>query len=167
MKNWFSKFRISAELDSADHSKTTEKPITQEDQKWAEFRREMAEIEAELKRPLQEQPAPSGMHSTIMRLVRQESEAGREKSTLSSAVSRWAFAGGLTVILCLSLAKMRTPPVATSADTPLTAAASALDIGRRVTSDAPAQAVAPLSAEMENLNQDLKRTMEFLLASVP
>jgi hypothetical protein len=57
------------------------------------------------------------------------------------------------------------PP--TPAAQSLIAAASALEIGGQMARTVPAAVVAPLSHELHQLNRDLDKTAEYLLASVP
>jgi len=49
----------------------------------------------------------------------------------------------------------------------LIAAASALEVGGQVTHTLPSAVVAPLSDELQGLNQDLDNAAQYLLASMP
>jgi hypothetical protein len=79
---------------------------------------------------------------------------------------RWLAASALVLALCFGAWRLANRS-AGAGQTPLAAAGTALDLSEQVAQDMPARVVAPLADEWQRVNQDLKNTAEFLLASLP
>jgi hypothetical protein len=112
---------------------------------------------------------PAGLHSATMRALR---SATRPEESSVWKRFRWLPAPALAVVILVGvLLATRQPPVQTNLAVrqpqSLAAATVALDQGSELAQKAPALALAPLSTELELLNRDLEKAVNFIVASVP
>ncbi len=143
------------------------------DQEAAAFAHDLAELDRQLKSARPGLSLPAGLHDAIMARVResQRPEAfiknaappralGRELfSRCLEGIRPWA-APAFTAVLVLSFF------AAVHLWRPQRAAPAAAKPQRDL-AVLPGKVLSPLSAELENLDRDLKNTADFLLASVP
>lgn len=171
MRTWFLKLRISATIDAG---KPLSPGLQQKVARSPEAAR-FAETALSLDRVLGQSPAhpkaPDALHDTIMRAVRATERQPASRPTLAAPL-RFAAAGAAAIGIVLLLAGLwpatpPSPPVGRPAVQALAAAASAADLGQLVAQTVPASVVSPLADEFEHLSQDLDRTENFLLASLP
>jgi hypothetical protein len=133
-----------------------------------EFDGEMAALDRALKRTAPQSQAPRSLHGSIMRAVRAAPHPAAE------ARSEWAFGRWLPVPIAAVIAltaslyhaQDRVGPPAKSTQ-PLAIATTALQAGGDMARAVPSAVVAPLTDELQKLNQDLNNTAQFLLASLP
>lgn len=117
---------------------------------------------------------PTDLHGSIMRSVR---GAKRDAFIQVSRFAlfrrllqiRWLPVSGVAVLalvgVWLALHHRAEPPAASSQSLP--AISSAFTTGQEVVDALPSITVGPLSDELDKANQDLNRTAEFLLATLP
>ncbi|HWW01364.1 MAG TPA: hypothetical protein VNZ64_16830 [Candidatus Acidoferrum sp.] len=171
MKAWFTKFRISAVLDSR-------KPLSQSLRDAVARSEELQRFEKSagaLGRVLKETPPPAsvpppGLHQAIMRAVRAGAQpaAPARKAALWRRLPAPALAALVLVAVWWALGPGRDSSRRPATEREgLGRAVAVLELGERVTQRMPSQMVAPLSEEWQRLNGDFDRTQEFLLASLP
>jgi hypothetical protein len=171
MRTWFLKLRISATIDAG---KPLSPGLQQKVARSPEAAR-FAETALTLDHALGQSPvqpeAPAALHDTIMRAVH-ATERQPPSPPILAVPLRFAIAGAAVVGIALLWAELwRVPPPATPAGRPavqaLAAPPSAADLGQLVAQTVPVSVVSPLADEFEHLGQDLDRTENFLLASLP
>jgi len=170
MKKWLAKVRISAALDSGEPLPTgLRERITRSDELRA-FEEQTASLHGALRKAQPQKDPPPWLHGWIMRGVRQSAIPRKQPAW----PARLAWVGGAAVALSLTLlcwtifTSRRPQPAEQNADAAsLEAAAGALQLGNDMAHVAPVTLVAPLSNEMVQLNNDLNKTAEFLMASLP
>ena len=168
---WFVKFRISAALDSGKLAPQGVRDAIGRSDELHRFEKQVISLE----RSLQETPPaapepPRGLHRAIMRAV--EAGATEAAPAREPVLGRWLTASAMAALILLAvLWVFRQEPVSSTHSAlqrnGLAPAAAALELGQQVTQRMPAEMVAPLSEEWQRLNQDLDRTKQFLLASLP
>ncbi len=170
MKNWFTKIRISAALDSGKQlSARLRLRIAQSDE-LRKFEEQMVSLDGALRSTRSRNDAPPWLHGWVMGSVR--------KNAIPKQAPRWsvrvAWASGAVAalalaLLCWTIYSSREPQLQRQeADAgSFEAASSALRLGNDMAQIAPTAMVAPLSNELDQLNKDLNKTAEFLLASLP
>jgi hypothetical protein len=177
MNSWIAKFLISAALDPSESGK----PFSSEPARvraavprseLAQFEQSIRVVDHRLKAARPAQDVPPDLHAQIMGAVRAESR--KAASSQWRLWRRWLPAPALAVLAFIVVwqapdAPEPAPvPPQTVVRTPsLSGAAAALEFGHNLAQKAPLAAVAPLEQEMEMLAQDLLKTAEFLLASLP
>ena len=166
MKSWIAKLRISMALD-ADQPPSAwlrRRPSVSAELRGIE--QEMMALDRALKETAPRAEAPASLHQSIMQAVRasRPAAAPRQPSML-----RWVPVPVFAVMLVLGVIWVLQSPVRPPAQTaqPLAAATTALHLGNQMVRTMPSAVVAPLSDELERLNQDLDKTAQFLLASLP
>ena len=167
MKLWFKKLCISTELDAGQGLGCSPGRSGASSEQLRRFGAEMKAVDDALRRSVPRAEAPLGLHHSIMRAVRQ----GERPATTPRGLAflRWSVA---PVVVALALAVVW-PALRGSAPAPaqsapsLAAAATALEMSSQLAQTVPSAVVAPLSDELERLNQDLTNTAQFILASLP
>lgn len=163
MKTWLTKFRISNALNDAS---STQNQVLSQGSQSGETRR-FGETVRSLDRRLKSvQPAhtvPPGLHDSVMRAVRGASRDQERQSAPKLLRGLPAPALALLVVGGLWLTLNRSEPESQ----PLPTASDALEQSHKLTRQAPAAVLAPLSKEMESLNRDFRNAVDFLVASVP
>jgi hypothetical protein len=145
MKSWFAKMRLSAA--------PGEDPL--------------AAVDAELRATAPKARVPAPLHRSIMRAVR---SAERPAADLRRLVFlRWmAVPAGAALALLVVWHSLRHPASPQNQETQsFNAAAGALEMGGQIARAVPSAVVAPLSHELQGLNQDLDKAAQHLLASMP
>lgn len=179
MKTWFAKLKISAALDEPER----ERSCPREDNpgepggqscprsELAQFEHSMRALHQRLKTAPREREVPSGLHARIMGSVRQ---AARRPVPRWQWMLRWTPAAALAALALFVIwsAPDVPPPNAIAPEelvqaTSLSAAADTLEFSHALTHKAPPAAVSALSEEMDRVMSDLRRTAEFVLASLP
>ena len=167
MKLWFKTLRISTGLDADEghcHSPTRAIDSTEE---LRGFEAEIMALDEALRRSPPRPEAPVGLHHSIMRAVRRGGCPATGPRGL--AFLRWAVVpvvGALALAVVWSVLRGPAPAPARGSP-PLAAAGTALEMGGQLAQTVPSAVVAPLSDELERLNQDLTNTAQFILASLP
>jgi hypothetical protein len=167
MKAWFTKLRISAALDAGRKPSASLRRSINSSGQLQCFEEELAELDQALKQTPSKLPVPPALHRSIMQAVRQAECPHAAPPGL--VFLRWVAAPlAVTLALLAVWLSLRGPAVPSSRGTQsLAEATSALELGGQLVQTAPAVVVAPLSCELERLNQDLDNTAHFLLASLP
>jgi hypothetical protein len=117
---------------------------------------------------------PNTLHDSIMRAVY---AAEHEERILDSGFARfrrflqnrWMPVSGLAgiILLALSLTLHNSSETRNRNSQALTPISAAFSASQEVVDALPSVTVGPLSAELDKVNQDLDRTAEFLLATLP
>lgn len=123
-----------------------------------------AEVERGLKDSLSKQEPPAGFSDELMRAIRSAERPTHARP--APPTGHWLAAPSLTAVLILALAWFWGPPAHRPAPE-LDAASAGLDLGVTMARGLPSSVVEPLSQEWLRLDQDLDRTAEFVLASLP
>jgi hypothetical protein len=136
--------------------------------KMSDFNREMAALDCVLKRTAPRPQAPPSLHDSIMRSVR-AAERPAADGRREWIFLRWlpvpvAMVITLAVIWPQAQDTVRLPSKSAQ---PLAVANTALRVGGEMARAVPSAVVAPLTDELQKLNQDLNNTAQFLLASLP
>jgi hypothetical protein len=169
MKLW-TKFRISNALDK----KVVPDSLRQKIEATAETR-EYSRQMANLDRALRDQPmppsAPDTLHQSIMRAVRassHETHASRRTSMIwISSTSAAAAAIAICIWIIARPAPQSPPQIASQGEQTLAAAQRAWDVSKEVSRTMPAAVVGPLSNELASVDQDVRNTTKFILATLP
>ena len=168
MNLWFSKFRISAALDSAKPwPRSLERKVAGRDE-LRRFSSEAQALDSALKQAREDSDAPPGLHASIMRAVLRApaSAVGGSRRVVWRRLAAPAI--GLAACAVAWWVWHQPPPPGAAAGPPsLTTATRALDLGSEVTQAMPAAVVAPMSDELARVRLDLDQTTKFLLASLP
>jgi len=168
MKSWFKRFRIANALDERRPLPPSLQDAIAQDAELRGAADDTATVLEALRSSPPELKTPAGLHSSIMSAVR--SEAGAQPSPGILPWLRWLAAPAATALALaflwhFALRPDPEPPRGTTAS--LAAAAAALELPHAIARDVPAEMLAPLSDELNRVNQDLNRTKEFLIASLP
>jgi hypothetical protein len=166
MKNWLAKLRISMTLDS-DTPQSNQGRIAGAD--LGRYEAALQSLDYRLKTAPVSDTVPAGLHSATMGALRSATQQ-EELSVWRQLL--WLPAPALAVVILVGvLWATRQPPVKTNLAVrqpqSLAAATVALDQGTELTQKAPALALAPLSTELELLNRDLEKAINFVVASLP
>ena len=167
MKSWIARLRISAALDAEGQPAA---PLRLKPGASAELRavqQEMVALDALLREAPPRAQVPASLHSSIMQAVRAANHpaaAPRRPELL-----RWLAAPALAAIILIgAVLVLHRPAQAPEHNAQsLAAATTALQLGNQMVRSGPIAVVAPLSNELDRLNQDLDNTARFLLASLP
>ena len=162
MRTWLAKFRISAALDRARARGRNTCSGTSECEEVNRFAASVQSLDRQL-RGAELPPAPTGLHASVMRAVRVAGQSHEPRA--ASSMLWWLPASAVALIAALVLWQPGSRRSAES-DT-LAVATAALEQSQELSQKAPSVALGPLSEEMNLLNQDLRNTIEFLMASVP
>ena len=120
------------------------------------------ELEKQLRARTPAVKAPAGLHDDIMMAVRTSRDSGEHAGRSSGRwMPFWGFAVAVMVVTCWMVFQPVEKPQG------LTGAGAALEQGQSLAQTAPANALSPLSNEMELLKQDLNGAMQFVIESVP
>jgi hypothetical protein len=168
MKSWFTKYRICK---SIDENKPFSVAMQQEIARNVElrcFEEELTALDRRLKEiPTKPSPEP-GLHDSIMVAVRAAKRASSSSAPRLNLV-RWLPAPALAALAIAGFwwmqhqAQLPPPhPLELSA-----ALSTTFDLGDEMAHSMPSLIVAPLSDEIQHINEDVERTAEFLLASLP
>jgi hypothetical protein len=122
----------------------------------------MNRLEEELRRTRPCAAPPADLHRSIMRAVRTAADESERASP--SPLWRWMIAPALAV---MAAALWLIWPQPEKGALLSNAAQVALDRAHAVPQQASAVVLSPLSDELECLNRDVQKTVDFLLASVP
>ncbi|SRR5258708_13980534 len=170
MKNWIAKLRISAALDSDKQLPPKLRKRIARSGGVREFASRTAALDDALKRARPRNDPPPWLHAWVMRSVRQEAIPAQRPRW----PARLAWVGGAVAALALGsvcwtifTSRGPQPSARTAGAASLDTASGALQLGSDLARTAPATLVAPLSNEMDQLNNDLNKTAEFLMASLP
>ena len=170
MKNWLRRFRFSNSLDSTSRARDSHRSVPADDTDLMEFHARMTRLESELRRsPPWQSNVPPFLHALVMARVREL------KPSLQPAegVLVWRLAAGVTaavLVALLLLTRVSEPAVQNSSrhsEQALAAANTTLETANRLPASAPGMLAAPLSTELEGLNQDVQRTAQYMLANIP
>jgi hypothetical protein len=140
----------------------------------AKFHDPKAAIESALRESPPTPEFPPALHNSIMRAV----HAARrdEKNHVPQfgifrhlAEIRWAPVTAVTALLLLGawLALHNRPDQTVQNSQTLPGISAAFTTGQEVVDALPSATIGPLSDELDKVNQDLNRTAEFLLATLP
>ncbi|WP_040549894.1 hypothetical protein [Pedosphaera parvula] len=165
MKTFLAKFKISTALDAGkpipDHIPETKANDVRQ------FAKNASALDRALKQSVPQPETSPSLHNSIMQAVRQ---AERPQANFSFNVLRWLPATSLAALLLLIVWWTLQSPRSTANpelnSQALAMAADALEMGNQI-STMPSVAMNPVSDELDRLNQDLTRTADFLLASIP
>jgi len=133
-----------------------------------DFDHELAALDRALKRTVPTPHAPPSLHGSIMRAVRSAHRPAADPRN-EWAFLRWLPVPVAVVITLAAILHQAREPVRPPAKStqPLAVATTALQVGGEMARAVPSAVVAPLTDELQKLNQDLNNTAEFLLASLP
>ena len=130
-------------------------------------------LETALRRSPREVEFPDTLHHSIMRAVRAADREGRHSVSGRARFHRFIrmrwipvteLAGIFLLGVLLSVHNRPKPTVNAESLTPISAAFTAR---QEVVDALPSLTVGPLSEELDKVNQDIDRTAEFLLATLP
>jgi hypothetical protein len=167
MKSWFVRWRVSAALDEGRAPWPWLRRWANRSRDLRTIEPEMIELDRALRRTVPRQEPPASLHHSVMHAVRASETRAPERR--AHAIPRWLpapvlAAAAVAVIWLVSHQTVQQPVPDAQA---LSTATTALEAGGQFAEAAPAVVVAPLSDELQRLNQDLRNTAQFLLASVP
>ena len=167
MKTWISRLRISLALDADEQPSTRWRRWPRASAELRALEEEMVALDRALKETAPKVEAPASLHGSIMQAVR----AAERPATPARqpTVLRWLPAPAMALMLILVVLWVMHRPARTPAQDAqtLATATSALHFGNEMVQTMPSAMVAPLSDELDRLNQDLDKTAQFLLASLP
>jgi hypothetical protein len=165
MKSWLIKFRISAALDSGKPLPPALKKALAASEELCRFEERARAVEWALREGKPEPEPVPFLHGAIMRRLTeaQEQASPRAKSRLLLRLAAPAVAVLLVVGLWSALKRPGPVPPPPS----MASLGSTLEMGNEMTRSLSAGLLAPLSEELDHVNQDLDTTAAFLLASVP
>jgi len=166
MKDWLAKLRISMMFDS-DAPQSNQGRITDAD--LGRYEAALQSLDYRLKTAPVSDTVPAGLHSSTMSALRNVAEP-EERSAWRQL--RWLPAPAFAALIVVGIVWVTRQPtvktnVAVSRPQSLAAPSLALDQGNELAHKAPALALAPLSTELELLNRDLEKALNFIVASVP
>jgi hypothetical protein len=182
MIQWLRKYRVSSVLDSRSPLPEPLKADLAASDELRRFARESETVGRELRETVPVPNYPDTLHDRIMSAVANASAGQTSKSAEATRGFGLLVSGPRFVLRRLGYACLGTATVcllvwgwwghpATQTDPAtqrvLASATVALQASEIMAETLPQAMVAPLSQEWERLNQDLNRTKEFLLASVP
>lgn len=159
MKTLFKKFKASMALDrdgqSARHGQAGEDSLRA--------------LDGRLRSPRSGEDVPSELHGSIMRAVRTPTQE-REPALVVVFRPRFAAAAlvlavGVGVFWSLNRAPVNVTEAISSAEAPSLVAA--IEQGHALTQGAPEAVIEPLSGELEKFNDDVRKAVDFVVASVP
>jgi hypothetical protein len=167
MKAWIAKLRISMALDADQPPSAWLRRKSSASAELRGIEQELMALDRALKETAPRAEAPASLHQSIMQAVRaanRPAAAPRQPNIL-----RWVPVPVFAVMLVIGVLWVMQSPVRPPVQTaqPLAAATTALQLGNQVVRTMPTAVVAPLSDELARLNQDLDKTAQFLLASLP
>jgi hypothetical protein len=116
---------------------------------------------------------PTTLHASIIRAVRAVERKERTRVSGLGSFQRfirisWMPVTGLAALVLLSvLLALYNRPKPTVSPESLTQISAAFSASQDVVDALPSVTVGPLSEELDKVNQDLDRTAEFLLATLP
>ncbi len=125
--------------------------------------RSTAIIEHELRTTVPRPQPPAGLADRISRSIRFAPQPAHIATSWS--LWRWLPAPAFALIIVLAVWGLQVHRTPSPAASDLARAREALTFGQ--TPNLPLSVVAPLESEWNNVNQDLDKTAEFLLASLP
>jgi hypothetical protein len=141
---------------------------------FAKFRNSDESLESALRESAPKTQFPATLHDSIMRAVR---PVHREERTQVSSVAifqrfakiRWLPITGIAglVLLGVLISIHNRPEQTTSDPQTLSQISAAFSASQEIVDALPSVTVGPLSDELDKVNQDLDRTAEFLLATLP
>jgi hypothetical protein len=168
MKAWFTKFKISAALDSGARPEALSQPRTSVSDELRSFEQEMTVLDRTLKQTAPKPRVPPTLHASIMRAVR-ATELPLPQARPELSWLRWLPMSAVAVLAVLVVWYVARSPLPSRAqDTQsLAAATTALDLSGQVARAVPSAVVAPLADELDKVNRDLDNTAQFILASLP
>ncbi len=170
MKSVFTRFRISSALDDQEPLSPRMRRAIDASDDLRSFEADAARLGRLLRTSVPGGEIPSDLHRSIIHAVRASARPSR------FVWPAWAFklaAPALALVLGVVLCMYPQPPVsvvpraALATPQSLTAGPAALALGEQVTVDGPAAMLAPLSDELERLNQDVQRAATAFLAALP
>ena len=167
MKSWIARLRISAALDADQPSSAWLRQKTSDSAEGCGLEREMLALDRVLRGTAPRVEAPASLHQLIMQAVRTASRPATAQR--QATMLRWLPAPVLAaLVVAVAFWALHGPVgVPPHEAQPLAAATTALQLGNHVVRTMPSAVVAPLSDELARLNQDLDKTAQFLLASLP
>jgi hypothetical protein len=167
MKTWLTKFRIANALGSRRPLPAPLQDAIARDAELRRFADETAAVDEALRTSPPEMKTPVGLHSSIMHAIHSETEELRQPQIIPWL--RWLAAPAVTALVLAGfwLVIRPTGDPKSPAFVPLAAASTALELPHQIARTVPAGVLAPLSEEMDRVNQDLDRTKQFLIASLP
>ena len=132
-------------------------------------------LELALNRSHPKVEVPPSLHASIMRAIRVSSPTSARKEVPTARGKKhlpqnlwWWLAVPSTALLALAVWSIgQRGGWDNSPATPLYPAVAALKAGAKITRDMPIIAVAPLTEELERLDQDLESARQLLAASLP
>ena len=141
---------------------------------FAKFRNSGDSLESALRESTPKTEFPATLHNSIMRAIH---AVRREDANQASgfamfegfAKTRWLPAAGFAglVLLGVLIAIHNRPERTTSNSQALRQMSAAFTASQEIVDALPSVTVGPLSDELDKVNQDLDRTAEFLLATLP
>jgi hypothetical protein len=169
MKTWLNRFRIANALGSRRPLPAPLQDALARDAELRRFADQTAAIDEALRQSPPQTKTPAGLHSSIMHAVRSEAEEPRQRQIVPWL--RWLGAPAVTALVLAGVWLVIRPTVGPQPQPApkvfLGAPKVALELSRQIARDVPAGMLAPLSEEMDRVNQDLDRTKQFLIASLP
>jgi hypothetical protein len=167
MKSWLKKFRMANSLDTRRPAPAPLPDAIARDADLRRFADDLAAVDEALRQSRPDVQTPADLHASIMHAVRSEVEEAEPSPILPWF--RWLAAPALMALVLAGVWwAVRPTGVAThEAPATLAAASSALELPHKIARTMPAEMLAPLSEEMARVNQDLDRTKQFLIASLP
>lgn len=131
-------------------------------------------LESALRRSALATAFPPNLHRSIMRAVRANRPQERPQLSLLLLFRQFALTRVVAVIGVATLIVMgfwlalRNRPQSTMSNSQsLTEISTAFTASQEIVDNLPSTAVGPLSEELDKVNQDLNRTTDFLLATLP
>jgi hypothetical protein len=167
MKLW-TKFRISNALDKEGVSDSLRRKF-EASSETRDFSRQMTNVDHSLRVQPPAPNAPDTLHQSIMRAVRLSGEEKTEpRATGIIWISSTAVAAAAICIWIIARPTPQSPPPIASQDAETLAAAQrAWDMSKEVSRTMPAAVVGPLSNELASVDQDVRDTTKFILATLP
>jgi hypothetical protein len=170
MKSWFTKLSISNGIDARKPLPLALQQTIARSEELRSFERETLALDCGLKGGPPLAAVIPSLHDSIMEAVRTERKLPSKEKTHRFQWVRWLPAPALAAVIAGGILwntrPQGQPPSAATAE--LSGAISAtFDLSDEMARSMPSVIIAPLTKELQLMNQDLESTAEFLLASLP
>ena len=176
MKTWWKNYKISCARD--EHSGLAQREASRpgsapEDE---DFARALEHLDAQLRQPVPSPATPPGLHSSVMRSVRQASNRPQPESFLRPIYGLAFLRPALAMLAVAGLVWWFMPRVANrelvreEAPTSFvlaTVSQNTLQAGKRMAQVGPAAVLGPLEREMALLESDVRKAAQFAIATLP
>lgn len=169
MKKILAKFKISRALDAGEPVPAQLRRQANATSEVGDFLERAETVDRMLKRDRAQVAAPATLHNSIMRAVAQARQSQPDPQPF---MARWlpTALGATAVLLLLGVflsVRLKQQGEQAAQAQSLSVATEALQKGNEFARAIPSKMIAPVSGELDRLNQDVGTTAKFVLASIP